>query len=350
MSAMQEPDRDALVAKIRNDERLFDALVAAIDYQSEEADMDRWQKHPHVGFEASDLGIRGWELSQLAETGFITKSYDSNSSTYWRLGTDRGDGDEYDWDLLHEEAKEVVTLAVEDETDQTESGDPEYPSMDDVDVADLFTDVVGYEQEKKWFRRTIDRGKQVHHLLVGQPGSGKSMMLDDILELPGAHRVVFSGNSSSAAGIRDLLVEEKPRFLVVEEIEKGEKSDREALMTLCGQGYVEVTKGDRGSEKVELDTIVFAAGNQPDKITPPSLVDRFMVWEFEQYDRVDFVEVCRGVLPREEDVDADLSEFIAEELYDQYGNTSVRDALDIAGLADDEEDVRELVSLVAGDK
>lgn len=346
---MQELDRDKLVEKVRNDERLLDAMVAAIDYQTEEADMDRWQEYPHVGFEVNDLGIHGWELSQLKETDFITKSYNSSNKSYWRVGIDLGDGDDHDWELLHEEAKEVVTLAVENETDQTTSGDPEYPSMDGVDVEDLFTDVVGYEDEKKWFRRTIDRGKQVHHLLVGQPGSGKSMMLDDILELPGAYRVVFSGNSSSAAGIRDLLVEEKPRFLVVEEIEKGEKSDREALMTLCGQGYVEVTKGDRGSEKVGLDTTVFAAGNQSDKVTPDSLVDRFMVWEFEQYDRDEFVEVCRGVLPREEDVDGSLSEFIAEELYDQYENTSVRDALDIAGLSDDREDVRELVSLVAGD-
>ncbi len=345
----QELARDKLIEKVRDDERLLDAMVAAIDYQSEEADMDRWQEYPHVGFEVNDLGIHGWELSQLAGTGFITKSYSSSNKSYWRVGIDHGDGDDHDWELLHEEAKEVVTLAVEDETDQATSGDPDYPSMDAVDVKSLFTDVVGYEDEKKWFRRTINRGKQVHHLLVGQPGSGKSMMLDDILELPGAHRVVFSGNSSSAAGIRDLLVKEKPRFLVVEEIEKGDKSDREALMTLCGQGYVEVTKGDRGSEKVELGTTVFAAGNQSDKITPDSLVDRFMVWEFEQYDRDEFVEVCRGVLPREEDVDGDLSEFIAEELYDQYQNTSVRDALDIAGLSDDREDVRELVSLVAGD-
>lgn len=307
------------------DDRLRAVVERAVEHQREHEDTDQWQEYDHTGFEASDVRARGWELPQLVNAGVFDKVYDSNSSNYYRVT---------DLDAV-EDALEATAYPEAPDDDTAEEADP-------LDPEDLFEDVVGREEPKTWIRRTIENGADVHHLLVGEPGSGKSMILDDVAELPGAERVVMSGSQSSAAGIVDVLKRE-PDYLVVEEIEKGTKADREALMTLCGQGYIKETKADREGRKIKLDTTVIAAGNQRDKITPPSLVDRFMLWTFEQYDIEEYRNVCSEVLPPDHDIDEALAETIAEQVFDRLDSSSVREAERIASLAEDEDEVSRLI-------
>jgi|APHM01.1.fsa_nt_gi Holliday junction DNA helicase ruvB N-terminus. len=324
-------------------------LERCIAYQEDRYDPETWDSSAVRGIEAGDVGAAGWELEQLRRAGVLTKTFSSNSGAVYRLASESGEG----YVNHHEEAARVLELAESDTELQTSAAGgetqptPGADSLADVDVDDLFTDVVGYDDEKKWYRRTLDKQEQVHHLLVGEPGSGKSMFLDSIVEnVPGARRVVFTGNQSTAQGVVDILKSERPPVLVVEEIEKGDKRDREALMTLCGNGYIQETKGDgRSGEVIDLDTIVFAAGNQRSDITPESLVDRFLVWEYEQYTQDEFEEVCRNVLPRETGVDEETAEWVAIQMYEQAGCTSVRDAEDIARLVDDVAEVEQLVSM-----
>lgn len=323
-------------------------LEAAIEYQESHFDEDAWAKRDVYGIEAADVNAQGWELEQFVRAGVMTKTFSSGSGAVYRLSTEDVDG----YVPHHEAAAQVLEVAESDSSLHTVTSDEADTetvegSLDDIDASELFTDVVGYEKEKKWYRRTLDNQEQVHHLMVGEPGSGKSMFLDDIVEnVPGARRVVFTGNQTSAQGVVDVLKTEQPSVLVVEEIEKGAKADREALMTLCGNGYIQETKGDgRSGERLELDTIVFAAGNDRASITPESLVDRFLVWEYEQYTREEFIDVCTSVLPREADVDTETARRIAAEMYDQANSTSVRDAEDIARLVEDPTEVNELVSL-----
>jgi hypothetical protein len=117
-------------------------------------------------------------------------------------------------------------------------------------------------------------------------------------------------------------------------------------MTLCGKGYVEQTKADREKTEVELDTIVFAASNDPDAITPDSLNDRFMAWEFEQYSLDEFRDVSSEILPRDYGVSQELASYIAERVYDEMDSTRPRDVKRIAELADTRADVDELVEAI----
>lgn len=331
------------IEAISADDRLLDALRRCAEYQEEHVDSDRWEGFDHTGFEASDVGCAGWELHQLAQTGIVSKVYDSNSSSAWRLCVYDDESDERVH--IHGLAQTCVEAVA---SDQDANSDHSDASLDGVGADALFTDVVGRDEPKKWFRKTIRKQVQVHHLMHGPPGGGKSEILDDLLELPGAQRVVFSGNQSSAAGVVDTLLEHRPTVLVVEEIEKGSKKDREALMTLCGKGYVERTKADAQTDsRVELDTIVFAAGNDLEAITPDSLADRFMKWRFDAYTISEYRRVCKEVLPRETDVDAALAGSIAEEVHGTLGTTQVREAERVAALADDLDDVRMLVNSIA---
>lgn len=340
------PDMDRLVSMLREDERLRSVLESMVAYQREYVEdgepVDRWVEHDHVGFEASDVGMAGWEVKKLSQVGLLTHSYNSSNSSEFRLGKKADDG----WEFYTQEAERALELA--DPEQPIEQGDAEWESVESIDVHDLFTDVVGREDPKRWFRRTIDRQAQVHHLLHGPPGGGKSELLDDILALPGADRVVFSGEQTSAAGLTDLLLQKRPTFLVVEELEKGAKRDREALMTLTGKGYIERTKADVDQpQRIELDTIVFATANDPEAVTPRSLRDRFMEWHFPQYDDDEFVEVCREVLPREYCIDVDLAESIARTLYARIDCTQVREAKRVASLVESEDEVEELVTAMS---
>jgi len=340
------PDMDRLVSMLREDERLRSVLESMVAYQREYVEdgepVGRWAEYDHVGFEASDVGMAGWEVKKFSQVGLLTHSYNSSNSSAFRLGRETDDG----WEFYTQEAERALELADPEQTIEQEGA--EWDSVEAVDVSELFTDVVGREDSKRWFRRTINRQAQVHHLLHGPPGGGKSELLDDILSLPGAKRVVFSGEQTSAAGLTDLLLQQRPTFLVVEELEKGAKRDREALMTLTGKGYVERTKADVDqAQQVELDTIVFATANDPEAVTPRSLRDRFMEWHFPQYDVEEFVEVCREVLPREHGIDTDLAESVARTLYSRMDCTQVREAKRIASLVESEDEVDELVSALA---
>jgi hypothetical protein len=321
------------------------ALQGAIEKQRELVERGRYEEYDHIGIEPSDCNGISWVPNMLQGYGIFIQTYNSNSSTYYRLG--RMDGDEFI--VYADYAEQLLELADEPAHDVASVDGDDRTPLGELDVDTLFTDVVGYETYKKFYRRTLGKQERVHHLLWGEPGSGKSMMLDSIVEnVKGARRAVLSGNQTSAQGIVDMLKVERPPVLVVEEIEKGSKADREALMTLCGSGYIQETKADgRSAERMNLDTIVFAAGNDFEAITPPSLRDRFLSWEFEAYNREEFVEVCEKVLPRDIDVAPDLAAVIARTLHDETRCTSVRIAEKVGRLAETEEEVKELVPMVS---
>lgn len=313
-----------MVDTLIEDDRVLRVLENAIEWMEDPDNQDRMEEYDHIGFEATDVQAGGWEFKKLTQAGVIERTYNANSGSYYRVT-----------DL--ETAKQIVEGSREPQETMATAVEPE-----NIEPSELFVDVVGRDKPKKWLRRTIDRGEQVHHLLHGPPGSGKSMITDDISQLPNAERVVLSGDSTTAVGIRDTL-RDNPAYLVVEEIEKGSKADREALMTACGEGYVKVTKSGV-DERIELDTIVVATSNDLDSITPDSLVDRFMPWEFEQYDETEFIDVCTEVLPRDYSVSEDLARYIATQVYHELDSTQVRDTTRIAKLADDRAEVEELVA------
>lgn len=343
MSATDEKvDLDGLVAMIQDDDRLYGALERMVQFQEEALEEgSSWEQYEHAGFDAGDVGLVGWEIPKFLDTGILTRSYRSGNSKQFRLGARDRDAPEGDqWTHFTEEAIRALELANREVVDLNEDL---VEDLDELDVDELFTDIVGRDEEKKWIRRTIEKRRRIHHLLVGPSGSGKSQMLDDVLRLPRAARFVGSGRSSTAAGMSNFLLDHKPLFLVIEEIEKMAQNDAEALLTLMGQAFVETTKGDGTKRQEELETIVFANANDLDRVSPDSLVSRMMVWEFDPYTLEEYVDVCTTVLPRDEEVGEQLAKYIAERVFHDLDSSDVRDAIRIGALAETEDEVDELV-------
>ena len=83
----------------------------------------------------------------------------------------------------------------------------------------LFEEIIGYDHIKRLFKMHLDSESAVHILLEDPPASAKTMFLTSIIyRLKNSY--FADGDSSSKAGMMDYLLTNKPRYLLVDEIDK----------------------------------------------------------------------------------------------------------------------------------
>lgn len=145
---------------------------------------------------------------------------------------------------------------------------------------DLFEEIIGHKEIKKIITNAIFSEKPVHILLVGDPGSAKTMFLLEINRLVKASLFVI-GSNTTKAGLLNQLFETRPRFVLVDEIEKMNKPDQSSLLHLMETGIISETKMNKTRE-MELKCWVFASANSCEKISEP-LLSRFVVLQIPEY-------------------------------------------------------------------
>ena len=242
------------------------------------AKVERWAKeHPGDQFEARDVGVQPAVLDGLLYADFLEKGeWTSSRHTYYRLtGKERLVAEEY--------------------------------APQDVRVDDLFRGIQLYDDVKSWVRRTIAGHARVHHGFFGPPASGKTMLMSEVASLRGAEMVV--GSSATRAGLTNLLLEKEPQYLCVDEIDKLDRQDMAALLSLCENGFVtKVTAQVRVAKN--LSTIVFVSGNNLERLSP-EVRSRFMIWRFKAYSEEEFVAIATAVLSEREWLPGDVARYIA---------------------------------------
>jgi replication-associated recombination protein RarA len=92
----------------------------------------------------------------------------------------------------------------------------------------LFDGIVGFDDVKELFDMSIRADSPVHLLLVGPPASAKSLFMSSLTKLESSYFAV--GSSSTKSGIFDYLFEYRPRYFIVDEIEKLNKRDQTSLL------------------------------------------------------------------------------------------------------------------------
>jgi Holliday junction DNA helicase RuvB len=199
--------------------------------------------------------------------------------------------------------------------------------------------------EKAGLKRVYDISVEGNENFVTKDGvvlhnTAKSLFVMEISRLPNSRYAL--GSSSSKAGIVDFLLEQRPRYLIVDEIERMTSEDQSALLSLMESGIVtRLKKGMR--EKIKLNTLVFATCNRPERL-PPELRSRFLTLHFREYSPDDFRRVVAGVLTRREGVDPELAAYIADRL---AGRTrDVRDAVRVARLCNSREEVDAMIGIM----
>ena len=143
-----------------------------------------------------------------------------------------------------------------------------------------------------------------HVLLVGAEGTGKSEILDWIAE----HKdnAYASGPSDSEAGLKGNFAHNPPQpgalqlahegVLCVEELDKFNRGDRDALYEAMGKGHYTVNKGDVRNQQYDASVRVIAAANDKSQFRD-AFLDRFdFVVDVTQYDAAETEDVTLTLL------------------------------------------------------
>ena len=195
----------------------------------------------------------------------------------------------------------------------------------------LFDDdeIIGFEDVKNLFYMAVNADKPVHLLLVGPPASGKSLFMSCLTSrLDRSYYAV--GSSSTKSGIFDYLFEYRPRYLIIDEIEKMNKTDQTSLLNLMESGIISELK-HRRQRSTQLKTWVFASCNSTDKLLQP-LLTRFQDVHFKPYTEEEFVDIAVKLLDKEEGIDRDIAAIIAKEVFNRFKTANIRECVRIARL------------------
>src|SRR5919106_4723031 len=194
---------------------------------------------------------------------------------------------------------------------------------------ELFDDIYGFQDVKNLFEMAINAERPVHLLLCGPPASAKSLFMRSLTKLERSYYAV--GSSSTKSGIFDYLFECRPRYFIIDELEKMNRKDQTSLLNLMESGILSELKHNQ-QRSTQLKTWVFASCNSTDRLLPP-LLTRFTIFHFKPYTEEEFVEIVVNVLDREEGVDRDIALLIADGVYNRLKSTNIRECVRIARLA-----------------
>ena len=300
---------------LREKPEFKEILEKAIKEEEEHAE------EPHyLGWEWYAVETPGSKLTQLVYKGIAKVNFSSRSSTNYLLKDREAVGEAVAFFDVMEEA----VIEVEEKV--------EIPK-------DIFEIVVGYEDVKRLFKKTLESEEPVGILLVGPPASGKTLFMLELERLPRSYYAL--GSRSSKAGLADLLITRKPRYLLIDEIDRMDRDDYGVLLSLMQTGIVVETKY-RKERRAELKTWVFASAIKTKGI-PNEVLSRFMVLRFPEYDQEQFREVVVTILTRREGTPEDLAEYIANEVWWKLDSKDPREAVRIARLCEDEKEVDALI-------
>ena len=205
----------------------------------------------------------------------------------------------------------------------------------------IFDGIIGYSDIKKEFVKALEASSPVGILLVGPPGCGKSEFLKRIAASFEEESVFIDGTYGSKAGIFQILYDRRPKYVLLDEIDKLSGQDQQALFNLMETGRLTKTTKVENYD-IELRTWVFATANNKDDILEP-LFDRFERYFLSEYSDDEFKAIAVQRLKKEGIQDEELALYIANTVLRGLGRKSLRDCIRIARKSKTIEEVDETV-------
>ncbi len=254
--------------------------------------------------------VRVWPatLSRLFKEGYLDNVFRSNSYTGYRLS-------------------ELGRTLVESKQSGAKQN-AEIPEQIAVSE-DIFADIISHDEVKELLEACLLAEKPVHVLLAGPPALAKTLFLWDIERLAGEKAIWLVGSATSKAGLWDIVAEQQPQFLLIDELDKMSAADTAALLSMMEGGrLVRVKKGRELNLSNPLKVV--AASNRLSTLSP-ELKSRFAICKLSAYSRDEYLIVVKGVLERRENLSPELAEEIAGLLDGK--SQDVRDAVRVARLA-----------------
>ncbi len=271
------------------------------------------EESKRLGWRWLDVGVYTATINKFVVKGLVKVSYKSRSETRYKL-TEKGLA------VLEWIPPEGTTIL---------GGKVGYDEEPKFNPAEMFSDIIGYDDIKELLRESLQLDKPLHVLLYGPPSLAKSMFLWDIERAFGDLSLPLLGSATSHAGLWDLIAERKPKVILVDEIEKMALVDMAGLLSIMQTGRIIRAKVGRKLDE-RINAWVIGAANRIHKL-PPELISRFSVHQLAEYAAKEYRDVVTSVLVAHEDTNEDEAHEIAMRL---VGRThDVRDAVRVARLA-----------------
>ena len=101
--------------------------------------------------------------------------------------------------------------------------------------ADNFFDyIIGYYDVKRFLKMSINADEPVHIILVGPAASAKTMFIKSMMKLNSSY--FTDGSNSTKAGMLEYIFDNKPKYLLIDEIDKMSNKD-DIFVELNGNRY-----------------------------------------------------------------------------------------------------------------
>jgi holliday junction DNA helicase RuvB len=203
----------------------------------------------------------------------------------------------------------------------------------------LFAGIYGCDDIKKPFRMALESDHTYSILITGPPASAKTLFLQSLMRLKDSHFIDCSNATKS--GIVDYVFEHKPKYLLLDELDKLSRRDQTFLLNLIETRMVSETKYNR-TRTMEMRTSVFATSNNVEKIIPP-LQSRFFIVKMQEYTYKPFCEIIIRLLTSNQyNVDEEISRAAAEAVW--ITSKNIRDCIKISTMAKSVEDITWIVA------
>src|SRR5215468_10645146 len=100
-----------------------------------------------------------------------------------------------------------------------------------------FGNIQGYDDIKNLVSRALDSDENYNLLFCGPPASAKTLFLSGILEL---RKGVYFDGSNTTNRILDVLEEERPRVICIDELDKMYRQFQNQLLNFLESGRVKM--------------------------------------------------------------------------------------------------------------
>jgi holliday junction DNA helicase RuvB len=205
-----------------------------------------------------------------------------------------------------------------------------------------FEEIVGHNDTKLILNKATLSERPIHVLLVGKPGSAKTMFLTEIMR--NVKECYFTvGSNTTKAGLVNQLFENKPKYLLIDELDKMSSNDQVSLLHLMETGIISETKVKK-TRQLELISWVIGSANSVEKIIAP-LLSRFVVLEVPEYTFEEFTDIAIRRLAKEK-IDKYIATIIAQKVWYELGSRDIRDVIKVGRLANDSQEVSNVIDII----
>ena len=151
-----------------------------------------------------------------------------------------------------------------------------------------FDKIEGYEDIKDIVLRALESEESFNLLLWGEPASSNTLFLLELAKQKGA---VFFDCTNTTSRILDVLEQERPKIILLDELDKFSKSWQNKLLSLLESGRIKVDQQKKQYDFAIKGAKVFATANDLNKLSAP-LRSRFRRLHLPKYTKEQFLEIA----------------------------------------------------------